>query len=239
MSKPYIVGFIFARGGSTGIVRKNIRLLAGKPLIAYAIETALDSELIDRVIVSTDDEEIAKIALQYGAEIPFIRPSEFAQDDSPERVAWQHALRELNKEADRPKIDVFVCIPTTSPFRSASDVDACIRGLLESDADIVITAKPAARNPYYNMVVIDEGYAKLVIPPSESIHQRHDVPTMYDMTTVAYAARPNYVLDTDYIFDGKVKAVIVSPEVGVDIDTETDLLFAEFLVANKGRIGTL
>lgn len=228
--KPYIVGFIFARGGSTGVVRKNIRLVGGKPLIAYAIETALSSKLIDRVVVSTDDTEIADIARQYGAEVPFMRPKELARDDSPERQAWQHALLTLEETGRGPKVDIFVCIPTTSPFRTVGDVDACIRVLLESDADIVITVKPAERSPYYNMVVLDdEGYAQLVIPPDRSIHQRQDVPPVYDMTTVAYVARPAYVLATDYIFDGKVKAVVVAPEAGMDIDTEMDLQFAEYL----------
>src|SRR5687767_5970077 len=97
--KPHIVGFIFARGGSKGIPRKNIRLLGGKPLIAYSIEAARASRFIERVIVSTDDPEIAKVAQQYGAEIPFIRPAELAQDNSPEWLAWQHAVRSLTTSA--------------------------------------------------------------------------------------------------------------------------------------------
>ena len=93
--KQYIVGFIFARGGSQGIPGKNIRLLAGKPLIAYAIETAFQSQLIDRVVVSTDDKKIARVAQECGAEIPFVRPKELAQNNSPEWLAWQHAIRTL------------------------------------------------------------------------------------------------------------------------------------------------
>ncbi|MBT8489513.1 MAG: NTP transferase domain-containing protein, partial [Deltaproteobacteria bacterium] len=89
---PYIVGFIFARGGSKGVKNKNIRQLAGKPLIAYAIETAKQSKLIDRVIVSTEDDEIAEIALSFGAEVPFVRPKELAQDNTPEILAWKHAI---------------------------------------------------------------------------------------------------------------------------------------------------
>ena len=87
--KPHVVGFIFARGGSKGVVRKNIRPLAGKPLIAHAIATAQNSDFIDRVVVSTDDEEIAAVARRHGAEVPFIRPEELARDDTPERQAWQ------------------------------------------------------------------------------------------------------------------------------------------------------
>lgn len=229
--KPYIVGFIFARGGSKGLPRKNIRPLAGKPLIAYAIETALASELIDRVIVSTDDKEIADVAQQYGAEVPFMRPQELARDDSPEWLAWQHAIRILEAIEDEPKMNVFVCVPPTSPLRAVEDVDACIQTLLESDADLVITVKPAERNPYFNMVVLDEaGYARLVIPPDQTTHRRQAALSVYDMTTVAYVARPEFVLSASSMFEGKIKAVIMPAERAVDIDTELDFKFAEFLL---------
>jgi N-acylneuraminate cytidylyltransferase len=229
--KPYVVGAIFARGGSKGVLRKNIRLFAGKPLMAYAIETALASELIDQVIVSTDDAGIAAVAQQYGAEVPFMRPAELARDDSPEWLAWQHTIRTLEVTEGEPKMDVFVCIPPTSPLRAVADVDACIQTLLESDVDLVITVKPAERNPYFNMVVLDEqDYARLVIQPDKKIHRRQSAPMVYDMTTVAYAARPEFVLSADSMFEGKVKAVVVPAERAVDIDTELDFRFAEFLL---------
>ena len=232
--KPYVVGVIFARGGSKGVPRKNIRLLAGKRLIAYAIETALASKLIDRVVVSTDDKEIAAVAREYGAEVPFTRPPELAHDDSPERLAWQHAIRTLEAAEGQPKMDAFVSIPPTSPLRAVEDVDACIQTLLESDADIVITVKPAERNPYYNMVVLDKaGYARLVIPADRAIYRRQDTPPVYDMTTVAYAARPEFVLNANSMFEGKVKAVIVPAERALDIDTELDFKFAEFLLGQS------
>lgn len=232
--KPYILGFIFARGGSKGVPRKNIRPLAGKPLIVYAIETALASELIDRVIVSTDDKEIADIAQQHGAEVPFMRPKELARDDSPEWWAWQHAIRTLEATEGKPKMDVFVSIPPTSPLRAVEDLNACIQMLLESNADLVITVKPAERNPYFNMVVLDEaGYARLVMPSDWTIHQRQAAPSMFDMTTVAYAARPEFVLNANSIFEGKVKAVVVPAERALDIDTELDFKFAEFLLGQS------
>jgi N,N'-diacetyl-8-epilegionaminate cytidylyltransferase len=231
---PYVVGFIFARGGSKGVRRKNVRQLAGKPLLAYAIEMAQKSKFIDRVVVSTDDQEIADVARSYGADVPFIRPAELAGDDSPERLAWQHALKACQSQTPDRNIDVFVCIPTTSPLRVVEDIDHCIETLLHSDADIVITVKPAERSPYYNMVVINgEGDAQLVIPPKGGLHRRQDAPQVYDMTTVAYAARPEHVLQTNYIFDGKVKTVIVPAERSLDIDTELDLKFAELQLMSK------
>lgn len=230
--KPYTVGVIPARGGSKGVPRKNIRLLAGKPLIAYAIQTALASKFIDRVIVSTDDAEIAHIAQQYGAEVPFMRPPELARDDSPEWLTWQHAIRTLEAVEGNASMKVFVCVSPTAPLRAVEDVDACIQTLLDSDADLVITVKPAERSPYFNMVVLNEGgYARLVIPPKERIYRRQDAPPVYDMTTVAYAARPEYVLNASYLFEGKVTAIVVPVERALDIDTELDLKFGEFLLS--------
>lgn len=228
--KPYVVGFIFARGGSKGLPHKNIRLLAGKPLIAYAIETAIASRLIDRVVVSTEDDEIAKIALQYGAEVPFMRPADLARDETPEWLAWQHAIRSI-EETDKRKMGVFVSIPPTAPLRAVEDVDMCIRVLLESNADIVITVKQADRSPYFNMVSLaEDGSAQLVITPDRTIHRRQDAPRVYDMTTVAYAARADFVLDSCSAFEGNVKAVVVPAERALDIDTELDFRFAEFLL---------
>lgn len=228
--KPDVIGCIFARGGSKGVPRKNIRLLAGKPLLAYAIETALASRWIGRVVVSTDDAEIAAVARQYGAEVPFIRPAELARDDSPEWLAWQHAIRMLGD------MDIFVSVPPTSPLRAVGDVDACIEKLMESDADAVITVRLAERNPYFNMVTLDEdGYAQLVIPSGPKVHRRQEAPVVYDVTTVAYAARPEFVLRASSLFEGRLKAVVVPAERAIDIDTELDFKFAEFLLREGKR----
>lgn len=230
-----IVGFIFARGGSKGVPRKNIRLFAGKPLIAHAIQTALNCKYINRVIVSTDDQEIAKIAKEYGAEVPFMRPYELAGDTSPEWLSWQHAIKTMECEKNE-KIDVFVSIPTTAPLRLTKDIDACITKLLNNEADIVVTIKKAERSPYFNMVRFDKmGYAHLVIPLEKVTHRRQDAPAVYDMTTVAYAARPEFVMNAKSIFEGKVLAVEIPPERALDIDTELDFAIAEFLMRKKNN----
>lgn len=229
--KPEIVAGIFARGGSKGVPRKNIRMLAGKPLIAHAIDMARASRFIDRVFVSTEDEEIATVARRYGAEVPFIRPADLARDESPEWLSWQHAIRTLCGEDGKHAWKAFVSVPTTSPLRSVIDVDDCIKMFLESDADVVIAVRPAGRNPYFNMVTLDDkGYARLVIPPLKTVFCRQDVPSVYDMTTIAYVARPEFVLRADSIFQGKVMARIMPSERSLDIDTELDLEIAEFLL---------
>jgi len=230
-----VVALIPARGGSKGVPRKNIRDLAGKPLIAHAIETALNSDLIDRVVVSTEDEEIATIARSWGAEVPFMRPADLAQDDSSEWLTWQHAIRMLNDAEDGFNVEILVCVSPTSPLRSIEDVDSCIRALRGCDADLVISVKNADRNPYYNMVVLDSnGYAGLAISGAEKLHRRQDAPTLFEVVTVAYAARPEYVMRTNWIFDGKVKTINVPAERAVDIDTELDFAFAEFLMTRLG-----
>ena len=225
-----ICAVIFARGGSKGVPRKNIRLIGGKPLIAYAIETAIESDLIQRVFVSTDDREIADIATQYGAEVPFLRPKELAGDQSPEWLAWRHAIQYLRNDL-KIDLDVFVSLPPTAPLRTVDDVNNCILAYLNGDADIVITASKAKRHPSFNMINLDgHGRATLVMPPPAALANRQSTPAVFDMTTVAYVADPDYVLRFDSIFSRKVSAVIVPSERAIDIDTLLDLEFAQFLI---------
>jgi N-acylneuraminate cytidylyltransferase len=230
------VGFVFARGGSKGVPRKNIRILAGKPLIAWSIETARKSRFIRRVVISTDDKEIADVAQQFGADVPFMRPAELATDKASEWLAWQHAITEVQKH-DTGAFDVFVSIPATSPLRSTADVDACITRLLETDADIVITVRKSDRSPYFNMVKLDDkGYASIVISNVGNVPvRRQDVPQVYDVTTVAYAARPDFVLHARGLFEGKVQVVEIPPERALDIDTELDFRVAECLMKEREK----
>ncbi len=231
--KPYIIAFVFARGGSKGVPRKNLRLLGGKPLIAHSIEAARASSLVDRVVVSTDDLEIAQVARDWGAEVPFMRPEELARDDSPEWLAWRHAIIEMERLDGGRKLDVLVCVPATSPMRAVEDIDGCIRAVLETDADVALTVRASERRPYFNMVQIEDGYARLVIAPKGAVFRRQDAPPVYDITTVAYAARPQFVLTADRMMQGRVKAVEVPAERALDIDTELDLEYAEFLLGRR------
>jgi N-acylneuraminate cytidylyltransferase len=226
------IGFIFARGGSKGVPRKNIRPLAGKPLITYSIEAALQSKYIHRVVVSTDDKEIADVSIRYGADVPFMRPAELATDTASEWLAWRHAIAEVKKQE---QFDIFVSIPATSPLRSTVDIDACVEKLLETECDIVITVKKAERNPYFNMVKVDEkGYASIVIMSADGVpKRRQDVPQVFDVTTVAYAARPDFVMNSGGLIEGKVQVVEVPGERAVDIDTELDFTIAECLMKHR------
>lgn len=228
------IAFIFARGGSKGLPGKNIRPLAGKPLIAWSIEQALAVKRIERVIVSTDSEEIAQVAREFGAEVPFIRPAELAQDNSPEWLAWRHAINYL-QEKNGVLPTAMVSVPATAPLRLPIDIENCMDAYEKGDADIVITVSEANRSPYFNMVKTNEdGTVSLVIPPQTAITRRQDVPVVYDMATVAYVARPEFVLTHHAVFEGRVKAVIVPKDRAVDIDTLLDFQMAECLLSFKG-----
>jgi N-acylneuraminate cytidylyltransferase len=228
-----VVAFVFARGGSKGLPGKNIRSLAGKPLVAWSIAHARAVQRIERVIVSTDSQAIADVARQYGAEVPFMRPEELARDTSPEWLAWRHALNYLlETEGNLP--DVMVSIPTTAPLRLPLDIENCLDEYEKGDADMVITVTDAHRSPYFNMVKENtDGTVGLVIPPQATVTRRQDTPIVYDMATVAYVVRPEYVMTHKSTFEGRVRAVYVSLERAVDIDTLMDFKMAEFLLSQR------
>ena len=227
------VAFIFARGGSKGLPGKNIRALNGKPLIAWSIEHALAVPRIDRIIVSTDSAEVAEVARQHGAEVPFMRPAELAGDNSPEWLAWRHALNYL-KESTGALQEVMVSVPTTAPLRLPIDIENCLDEYEKGNADMVITVTDAHRSPYFNMVKTNaDGSVGLVNPPQSTIARRQDAPVVYDMATVCYVANPEFVMAHNSTFEGRVKAVHVPTERAIDIDTLLDFQIAECLLNIK------
>jgi len=221
--------FIFARGGSKGVPGKNIRSLGGKSLLVHSIEIAQNIDEISRIFVSTDDQDIADVGIKYGAEV-INRPTEFAQDDSPEWLAWLHAVEWLESKGEL--FDRFVSLPTTSPLRNKGDVIKCLN-LLDKQTDIVVTMTDTSRSPYFNMVSKEDGYIKLLMESKEGYSRRQDVPKVYDMTTVAYVTRPNFIKSNEKLFDGRVKAVLVPKERAIDIDDEVDFKMAEMLIKEK------
>jgi N-acylneuraminate cytidylyltransferase len=228
----YII-LICARGGSKGLPGKNIKPLNGIPLIGWSINIAKQIKRASRIIVSTDSEEIAKVALEYGAEVPFMRPKELAQDDSPEWLVWRHAVKYVESHGEED-IDAIVVLPVTAPLRAVNDVDSCIDLFEEGEIDSVITVNKANRSPYFNMTVNnDRGYALLVISPENQITRRQDAPEVFDMTTVAYVVNANVVKLSNSIFEGRVKSIIIPQERSIDIDTLLDFKIAECLVLNR------
>lgn len=217
--------FIFARGGSKGLPLKNTKLLGGIPLIGHAIRTAKAVVGVDKILVSTESNDIAMIAKDFAAEI-IQRPAELASDTAAEWLAWKHAVQYLSKQQDH--FDVFLSLPTTSPLRLPIDVEQCL-AMLQDDTDAVISVTPAARSPYFNMVTRQaDGLSKIV--SEQGVYQRRqDAPSVYDMTTVAYVTRPDFILQQSSLFNGRVRSVVIPKERAVDIDDAIDFKIAEML----------
>lgn len=220
--------FIFARGGSKGLPGKNIKKLAGKPLLQYSIEIAEASSLIDKIFVSTDDEKIAEIARSCGA-IVIERPFELAQDDTPEWLAWRHAIEWVTLYYGA--FDSFVSLPATSPLRSVGDVEKAILKRQQQNSDICIAITPASRSPYFNMVKLNkDGFVELVSTPKNEFTRRQDAPLIFDITTVVYASTASFILENYGLFSGTVTSIEVPKSRAVDIDDIYDFKMAETIL---------
>ena len=219
---------ICARKNSKGLAGKNLRLLGGIPLVAHSINMAHQVSNIDGVYVSTDCPIIEDIAVKFGAKVPFLRPDALAEDTSPEWLVWRHAVENF---FDNKKVPLVV-LPPTGPLRQRADVSKAIDLFQNSDCDIVITCSPARRNPNFNMVVRDPtGMVSLAQSSTTNVYRRQDAREYFDVTTNCYVVDPDFVIKKDRIFDGRVRQIVVSPETAVDIDTQLDLEWAEFLLA--------
>lgn len=232
-TKQNIIACIFARGGSKGLPKKNIKEFAGKPLITWSIEMAKSISAIKRVIVSTDCEEIACVAKSCGAEVPFKRPKYLSSDSTNEFKVWKHTLNFLENEENKP-IDMLLSLPATSPLRTKKDVKKCIDMFFKFQPDLVITASIAQRHPNFNIIKLDKkGFAHLFNDKHSSLHRRQDASNAFDIATVAYAVRPQYIKDASRLMDGNVRAVIIPKERSIDIDDLYDFEFAEYLFQKK------
>lgn len=223
--------FIFARGGSKGLPGKNIKKLAGKPLLHYSIESAKLTHSISEVFVSTDDENIKKCALEVGAKV-IDRPITLAGDESPEWLAWRHAIEWVEERYGA--FDNFISLPATSPLRAVEDIEAALKQRTMAHADICISVTPSSRSPYFNMIKKDEeGFVQLVIEPDNEVARRQDSPDVFDITTVVYVAKPEFIMNSYGLFSGKVTSVLIPKERAVDIDDIYDFYMAEILVNIK------
>jgi len=224
-----IFAFVFARGGSKGLPGKNLLLLGGVPLIGHSINIAKAIPQVTKVFVSTDDAEIKRVAEHFGAQV-IERPAELAKDDAPEWEAWRHAIRYLREAGE--EFDTFLSLPPTSPLRAIEDIEKCLSAL-DSQTDAVLTVASAQRSPYFNMVSrCSNGSTKILIDAG-AISRRQDAPDVYDITTVAYVLRPEYILTQNSLFSGEVKSVVVPKERAVDIDDAIDFKLVEVLYGRK------
>lgn len=222
--------FVFVRGGSRGVPGKNIKKFIDKPLLIHTLEFIDKLSEIEHCFVSTESLEIARIAEEFGSTV-INRPLELSQDDSSEWKAWQHAIEWTRKNFGN--FDRFVSLPVTSPLRIVEDVKKCLAALDER-TDVVITVTPAQRSPWFNMVSLnDNGYINLVIDGSDKVTRRQDAPKIFDLTTIGYVLRPDFIMEKQNIWEGKVRSVLIPQERAIDIDTEFDFKIAEFLMRER------
>lgn len=223
--------FIFARGGSKGLPGKNIKKLSGKPLLCYSIDIAKAAPSIDKIFVSTDDNDIALIAEENGA-IVIKRPQDLAEDNTPEWLAWRHAIDWASIHYG--VFDNFISLPATSPLRSIEDVESAIAKLQEQKADMCIAVTPANRSPYFNMVKCNsEGIVELVNKPEYNVTRRQDAPEVFDITTVVYVSTPKFIINSYGLFSGVITSIEVPKSRAVDIDDIYDFKLAEAILLSE------
>lgn len=228
-----ILGIIPARGGSKGLPRKNIKHLCGKPLIAYTIEAAKESKLTDRVIVSTDDEEIAYISKKYGAEIPYLRPKELSSDSSPTIDAILHMIDYLEKsEGYRP--DYILLLQCTSPLRDSKSIDESINRLITSEFDALVSVCEAEVNPYWANV-FDGDKLKHFIEEGKKINRRQDLPKVYRLNGAIYLIKTEVLKAYRTFEPDSLTGYIMDEYSSIDIDTELDFKIAELIIKNRGE----
>ena len=225
---------ICMRCGSKGVWGKNLRNLHGKPLMAYTIQQALQSGLFEHVVVSTDSNEIADKAKEYGAEAWFLRPAKLATDKAPKIPAIRQAFLEAEKHYEQ-EFEILVDLDATSPLRSVDDIISAYEQLIAEDADIVITANPCRKNPYFNMVEILDGRIRKVKELKTPPARRQDAPAVYDMNASIYIFKREALFRYDTLFTDKTSLYIMPEERSVDIDTELDWQFVEFIIGKLNR----
>lgn len=237
MNDYNILCTICARGGSKGIKNKNIKLLLGKPLIAYTIEQALNWKKASHIVVSTDSEEIAGVARRYGITIPFRRPKKLATSSAPKLLSIRHALIKSEKYFGK-RYDIIVDLDVTAPIRKTKDLDNCLKIFTENKAKTLFSVVRAHKNPYFNMVEKrKDGFVKLCKKWSSEVVRRQDVPEAYTMNASIYFYTRDFLLNEKHVmpFSDKTAVYLMDPLSAYDIDTEIDFKFIEFLV-KKGLI---
>ncbi|CEP68881.1 Nucleotide-diphospho-sugar transferases [Moorella glycerini] len=226
-----LLGFIPARKGSKGVPGKNIKPLAGKPLIVYTIETARVSGLFDYLMVSTDGEDIARIVREAGAEVPFVRPAELATDTAKGIDVLHHAMVWL--EAKGQKFDWVMYLQPTSPLRSSRDIVAACELMLERDAEAVVAVCEVEHHPWWSNTLPDDLCMADFLRPEAIGPQRQELPTYYRINGAIYLARWDFIRYRDSWYGPRTYAYIMPRERSVDIDNPLDFVLAEALIYQK------
>jgi CMP-N,N'-diacetyllegionaminic acid synthase len=230
MTKAKPICLIAARGGSKGVPNKNIRLLGKKPLIAHTIQTAINSQIFSHVIVSTEDQKIAKISKKYGAEVPFLRPKKLATDKATMDAVIEHTIKKLFSLGYN--FEIIVSRDCTVPFIHNNDVKKSINILKKNKADLVCGVYRQHHNPYFNMMELDsKGYLKFSKKLKKRITSRQESPIVYQVNGL-FTINVNQFLKYNKVYMPKVLPVEISPESGFMIDTEFEFEIANAIVKN-------
>ena len=230
MKKPKVLCIIPARGGSKGVPRKNIRLLGGKPLIAWTVQSALEcKELFHRVIVTTDDPEIADQSVKWGAEVPFSRPAELAGDKVPMIPVLQHAVRWV-EENDGITLDWIYLLQPTAPFRSKDDVVSAFKLAIEGDTDSVISVhREYAHHPILMKKIEGDRLIPYCIEEKEGTRRQDYDPPAYIRNGHIYITKRNVLMEKNSIWGDSIAPYVMPEEGHISIDSEHDFLLAELL----------
>lgn len=227
-----VVCVIGARGGSKGLAGKNIRPLLGKPLIAWSIEQALACPEITRVIVSTDNQTIAEVARAHGADVPFMRPADLASDTAGKWGVWQHALNTCEQYYGEP-LDVYVDLDCTSPLRDVADIRRAIAQYQCAGVDAVFSVCEARKNPYFNMLEIDNGCLRISKPLLNPVVRRQDAPRVYEHVASIYVLSPEYIRNGTGLLSGCTQGYDIGQEKSLDVDSEFDFELIEYLMTKR------
>lgn len=231
------LGIISARGGSKSIPRKNLYPLCGKPLIKYTFEAAKGSKYLSKILLTTDDEEIALLGKENGIAVPFLRPGNLSLDDTPTLPVIQHAVNYLEKsESYSP--DIVVILQPTSPLRRSHHIDDAVELLINTNADSVVSVVevPHQYNPLSVMKITDERLVPFLENEDTQLLRRQDKPKVYARNGAAvYAIRSATLKKYNNIFGADNRPLLMKPEESIDIDTLLDLKFAEFLLTEKNK----
>lgn len=233
-----VIGIIPARGGSKGVPRKNIRLLAGKSLLAYSVESSLAAKRLDHVILSTDDLEIAETGRSLGVDVPFIRPAELSDDKAPTFPVVIHAVRHM--EGFGMHFDAVCLLQPTNPFRTAKDIDACVELLETTGADSVVSVLrvPDQYNPNWVYWQNDRGEMTLSTGESSPVARRQDLPPAFHRDGTIYVTRRSVLYECGNLYGERVQGYELDPARSVNIDTIDDWDLAEKMLKVEISIKT-
>lgn len=225
---PSILAIILARGGSKSVPRKNIRPLLGKPMIAYTIEEALKSQYITRLVVSTEDEEIAKVAKQYGAEVPFMRPAELATDTAASKACLQHATKFM-EELEGKKYDYIIELMVTNPLKTVEDIDGCLKKLIETKAESVIgVIQVFDQHPLRMKKIVDDKIVDFCLPEPNEARRQDLKPDAFLRNGSIYAMQRDVLMVQDRRYGTpNSRPYIFKPERSVNVDSLEDWYIAE------------